>query len=433
MKLKLTSSERNWVLYDVGNSAFTLLVSTIMPIYFNYLAGQGGISSVDYMAYWGYAASIATFIVAIMGPILGTLADTKGFKKPIFTIAIVFGAIGCVSMGLAKQWLVFLVIYIIAKIGYSGSLIFYDSMLSDVTEEQRMDHVSSQGFAWGYIGSCVPFVACLGIVLGADTIGISFEAAMALAFAIVAIWWFGLSIPLVKSYKQKYYVERKKHAVADSFLRLGQTLKSVRKNKKIFIFLLAFFFYIDGVYTIIDMATAYGAALGLNSTGLLLALLVTQIVAFPCAIVFGRLAQRVASDKLITVCIAAYLGIAIFAMFLATQLQFWILAILVGMFQGGIQALSRSYFTKIIPAEQSGEYFGLLDICGKGASLMGTTLVSVISQLTGSVNFGVGAIAILFIIGIILFQIAAKMNIPKAELPIEEQSQEAYALKEGLI
>lgn len=174
--------------------------------------------------------------------------------------------------------------------------------------------------------------------------------------------------------------------------------------------MLAFFFYIDGVYTIIDMATAYGAALGLDSTGLLLALLVTQLVAFPCCIIFGRLAQKYSAATLITICIAAYLGIAVFAMFLATQTQFWILAVLVGMFQGGIQALSRSYFTKIIPAEQSGEYFGLLDICGKGAAFMGTAIVSIVSQITGDINKGVGMIAILFIIGFILFRYSVKLN-----------------------
>lgn len=409
MKLRLTKSEKNWVLYDVGNSAFTLLVSTIMPIYFNYLAGNEGVSSVNYLAYWGYAASIATLLVALMGPICGTLADTKGFKKPIFIVSITIGAVGCISLGLAKQWLVFLIIFVVAKVGYSGSLIFYDSMLSDVTDEDRMDHVSSQGFAWGYIGSCVPFIACLVLVLGADAIGISMEMAMAIAFVIIAVWWVGMSFPLFKSYKQKHYVERQPHAVANSFKRLGNTFKNVRKEKIIFLFLLSFFFYIDGVYTIIDMATAYGSALGLDSTGLLLALLVTQFVAFPCAIIFGRLAQKFASDKLITVCITAYLGIAIFAMFLSTQAQFWALAIFVGMFQGGIQALSRSYFTKIIPPEQSGEYFGLLDICGKGASFMGTFVVSAISQLTGNINLGVGAIAILFVIGIVLFRQTVKL------------------------
>ena len=404
--MKLTKEEKNWILYDVGNSAFTLLIATIMPLYFNYLAEQAGLSSVDYLAYWGYAASVATLFVVFIGPVFGTLADTKGFKKPVFSVALAVGVAACVLMGFAKQWLVFLVIYVIAKTGYSASLIFYDSMLADVTTADRMDQVSSQGYAWGYIGSCVPFVVCLMIVLGAGKLGISMELAMGISFFVTAAWWVLMTVPMLKTYRQKNYVERKPHAFRESFARIGKTFLNVRKEKKIFLFLLAFFFYIDGVYTIIDMATAYGSALGLDSTGLLLALLMTQIVAFPCAILFGRLARRFRTEHLITVCVVAYIGIALFACVLRTQTQFWILAIFVGMFQGGIQALSRSYYAKIIPAEQSGEYFGLLDICGKGASFIGTAIVSVVSQLTGDINKGVAMIVVLFVVGVALFRIA---------------------------
>lgn len=406
MKTGMTREEKNWVLYDVGNSAFVLLVATIMPIYFNYLAENAGLSAADYLAYWGYATSAATLIVALLGPVFGTLADTEGLKKPIFTTTMLIGGIGCFALGFSRQWFLFLLIYIIAKIGFSGSLIFYDSMLGDITTEDRVDNVSSQGYAWGYIGSCVPFVVCLGVVLGAGKIGISTELAMMISFAIVAVWWIGASIPLLKSYQQKHYVERQPKAVQNSFKRLGATLKNIRNEKKIFLFLLAFFFYIDGVYTIIDMATAYGTALGLDSTGLLLALLVTQLVAFPFAIIFGRLSKCYDVRTLITICIAAYFGIAVFAIFLKAQWQFWIMAILVGMFQGGIQALSRSYFTKIIPAEKSGEYFGLMDICGKGASFLGTTVISLIAQFTGKVNIGVGAISLFFVCGMIVFKMA---------------------------
>ena len=406
MKTGMTREEKNWVLYDVGNSAFVLLVATIMPIYFNYLAENAGLSAADYLAYWGYATSAATLIVALLGPVFGTLADTEGLKKPIFTTTMLIGGIGCLALGFSRQWFLFLLIYIIAKIGFSGSLIFYDSMLGDITTEDRVDNVSSQGYAWGYIGSCVPFVVCLGVVLGAGKIGISTELAMMISFAIVAVWWIGASIPLLKSYQQKHYVERQPKAVQHSFKRLGATLKNIRNEKKIFLFLVAFFFYIDGVYTIIDMDTAYGTALGLDSTGLLLALLVTQLVAFPFAIIFGRLSKCYDVRTLITICIAAYFGIAVFAIFLKAQWQFWIMAILVGMFQGGIQALSRSYFTKIIPAEKSGEYFGLMDICGKGASFLGTTVISLIAQLTGKVNIGLGAISLFFVCGMIVFKMA---------------------------
>ena len=274
-------------------------------------------------------------------------------------------------------------------------------MLSDVTTPECVDHVFSQGYAWGYIGSCVLFVVCLLLVLNVGKIGLSMEMSMMISFAIIAFWWFGLTLPLLKTYQQKYYVERKPHAMQNSFKRLFETIKNVRKEKKIFLFLLAFFFYIDGVYTIIDMATAYGTALGFESTGLLLALLLTQVVAFPFAILFGRLSSKYEAAKLIRVCILAYLGISIFAIFLTKQWQFWVLAILVGMFQGGIQSLSRSYFTKIIPSEKSGEYFGLMDVCG-------TTVVGVLSQTTGQINFSLGALSVFFMLGIVFFRMSEK-------------------------
>ena len=430
MKFKLTSLEKKWVLYDVGNSAFTMMVSTIFPIYFNYLAGNAGISDVDYLAYWGYATSVCTLLVAILGPTLGAIADTKNFKKTVFFVAMGVGVFGCILLGFLSSWIWFLGIFVLAKTGYSASLIFYDAMLTDVTDPERMDAVSSHGYAWGYIGSCVPFIVCLVLVLGSGKIGISMEMSMMIAFLIIAAWWLVMSLPLLKGYEQKFYVEKQKHAVKESFCRLGQTFGNIRKEKHIFMFLLAFFFYIDGVYTIIDMATAYGAALGLDSTGLLLALLVTQIVAFPCAILFGKLSGKMETSRLITVCIFAYLGIAIFAVFLKSQIQFWILAVLVGMFQGGIQALSRSYFTKIIPAEKSGEYFGLMDICGKGASFMGTTIVSLVSQITGNINAGVGMIAVLFVAGIILFRKSVSLCNTKShvqETPHRSHLTSAYS------
>ena len=410
MKLKLTSLEKKWVLYDVGNSAFTMMVSTIFPIYFNALAEGAGISDVNYLAYWGYATSICTLIVAILGPTLGAVADTKNFKKIIFSICMGIGVFGCVLLGFLSSWIWFLGVFVLAKTGYSASLIFYDAMLTDVTEPERMDSVSSHGYAWGYIGSCVPFIACLGIVLGADKLGIGTQTAMILAFMITAFWWLGSSVPLLRSYRQKYFAEAEGHVVRNSFKRLGRTFLELAKQKHIFVFLLAFFFYIDGVYTVIDMATAYGQALGLDSTGLLLALLVTQIVAFPCVLIFSRLVKKVRPETIITICIAAYFCIAVYAYWLDTQFDFWLLAVLVGMFQGTIQALSRSYFAKIIPAEKSGEFFGIYDICGKGASVIGTALVSVLSQLTGSINIGVSALSVMFLIGLVLFRYSAKLN-----------------------
>lgn len=408
--MKLTKLEKYWILYDVGNSAFIMLVSTIIPIYFNYLAGNAGISEVDYLAYWGYAASVATVIVALIGPILGSVADTKNYRKPLFVISMMVGVIGCATLSVPTSWIVFLAVFVIAKVGYNASLIFYDSMLVDVTTGERMDMVSSHGYAWGYIGSCIPFVISLVFVLMYEKIGITMKMAMAIAFFINAAWWLLVTIPLLRKYEQNYYTEMPKHPVRDSFKRLGHTLSSIKKEKNIFLYLLSFFFFIDGVYTIIEMATAYGSALGLDSTGLLLALLVTQIVAFPCALIFSKLSKKYATDFLIKICILAYFGIAVFAIQLDKQWEFWLLAVLVGMFQGAIQALSRSYFAKIIPAEKSGEYFGIYDICGKGASFMGTTLVGIVAQVTNVANAGVGIIAVLFMVGFVLFHKVAQLN-----------------------
>lgn len=405
---KLTKLEKYWILYDVGNSAFVLLVATILPIYFNYLAGQGGLSDVDALAYWGYGVSISTLIVAVIGPVLGTIADTKGYKKPIFTFSMMMGVIGCGALSLPSSWVVFLAVFVIAKVGYSASLIFYDAMLSDVTMPERMDQVSSQGYAWGYIGSCVPFIVSLLFVLGYDAIGISMPAAMTIAFFINAGWWLLVTIPLLRCYKQTHGIDRPKHVVKDSFLRLANMFRDIRKHKKIFLFLVAFFFYIDGVYTIIEMATAYGSAIGLDTQGLLLALLVTQIVAFPFALIFGKAAKKYKNTSLIKLCIVCYFCIALFAIQLDKQWEFWLLAVCVGMFQGGIQALSRSYFARIIPPEKAGEFFGIFDICGKGASFMGTALVGLVTQLTQNPGSGVGMLAVLFAVGFVFFGKAVK-------------------------
>ena len=409
MKLKLTKLERAWIMYDVGNSAFVLLVATIIPIYFNYLADLENISSSDYLAYWGYAASIATILVAVIGPVCGTIADTRNMKKKIFIACLLVGTIGCASLGLMTHWVAFLAVFVIAKVGFSSSIVFYDAMLTDVTTEERMDDVSSQGYAWGYIGSCIPFIIGLCLVLFGDKIGLTMQLSMTIAFLLTAVWWFVVTIPLLRQYRQIHYVENQGQIIRRSFGRLWNSLREMKKEKHVFMFLLAFFFYIDGVYTIIDMATAYGESLGLDSTGLLLALLVTQIVAFPFCLIFAWLAKKYKGTTLISICIGAYFLIILYAMQLDKQYEFWILAVCVGMFQGGIQALSRSHFAKIIPPEKSGEYFGLLDICGKGASFLGTTLISVISQITGKVNIAVGSIAFIFIIGFVIFRKAVAM------------------------
>lgn len=420
-KSNLTALEKSWILYDVGNSAFILMVSTLIPIYFNALASGAGVSEDLYLSYWGYAGSIATILVAIIGPICGTLAD-RNLKKPIFLASAGMGILGCGLLGLASHWLVFLGLFVVTRVGYSSSVVFYDSMLPEITSEDRMDRISSTGYALGYIGSVIPFIVCLVLVLMHSNFGFTQSTAMSISFAIIALWWIFCTVPLLKKYRQKASVATHKSPLGDAFRQITRTLRYARQEKHIFLYLIAFFFFIDGVYTIIDMATAYGTAVGLDTTGLLLALLLTQFVAFPFAILFGRLAAKYDAGLLIKVCIIAYAGITTFAIFLMEQWQFWVLATLVGMFQGGIQSLSRSYLGKIIPPERSGEFYGLMDIFGKGASFVGLTMVSMISQVTAGMtvnlfgmelqneNMAVASLLVLFAAGFLLFCKADKLN-----------------------
>lgn len=406
----LTKLEKKWILYDVGNSAFALLVSTILPIYFKNVATNEGISMANSTAYWSYAVSISTLIVAILGPILGTIADIKDHKKNLFTLFLMIGVIGCAGLILPKSCLLFLIVFIIAKVGFSGSLIFYDAMINDVASEDRLDVVSSYGYAWGYIGSCIPFTACLILILLADKISISSTLATMISFLIIALWWLITSLPLLKSYKQKYYIEKSENQITESFSRLGTIFKELKSEKKILTFLLAFFFYIDGVYTIIDMASSYGKDVGISDNNLLFALLLTQVVAFPCSILFGKLTTKYKSETLIASCILGYFFIALFALQLDKPWEFWFLAVCVAVFQGAIQALSRSYFARIIPKNKSSEYFGIFDIFGKGASVLGTLLMGISTQLSGSSKTGVLCISFMFIIGFFLFKKSEKIN-----------------------
>lgn len=396
--MKLTKSERNWILYDVGNSAFILLFTTIIPIMFNSLA-KGHLKDSTYLAYWGYAVTISTILTALVGPYFGALADKFSLRKRFFIVFMALGALGCFLFPFTKSWMVFLALVIISKVGFNGSLVFYDSMLIDITSEDRMDNVSSLGFAYGYIGSVIPFVISILISVKHEALGIGMDLAMKMVFTINALWWVLFTLPLLKVYRQKYVRTEEE----TDKMHLLQTFEKIRGDRKIYMFLFAFLFYIDGVYTIISMATAYGTSLGLSSNGLILALLVTQLVAFPCAIYFGKISKKYETGVLIKICIFAYLLISIYAIFLNNIVQFWILAVSVGMFQGAIQALSRSYYAKIIPKENSGEYFGIYDVFGKGAAIIGTLVVSLVTQATGNQHLSISTLSIMFLIGIILF------------------------------
>lgn len=401
MLKNFTKAEKSWIFYDWANSAYSVVISAaILPIFFKTLAKNGGVSPNMADSYWGYANSIATLIVAILAPILGTVGDYKGKKMQFFKFFFILGALSTAALSFTNQWMALLIIYMVTVIGFSSANIFYDAFLIDVTTEEKMDTVSSYGFALGYIGgSTIPFVISIGLVLFGSKIGISSSLAVKMSFMLTAIWWIIFSIPMLKNVKQIYYIEREKNTIKKSFLRLYNTFMNIRQYKKVFVFLLAYFFYIDGVNTIIKMSTVYGDSVGVGSNSLLLALLMTQIVAFPFAILYGKLAKKVGTRTMLLVGIAIYIVICFVGYNMKTAVEFWILAFLVATSQGGIQALSRSYFGKMIPKEKANEFFGFYDIFGKFAAIMGPALYAMFSQITGHSRYGVLSVLLLFVIG----------------------------------
>ena len=395
----LSKRERSWVLYDVGNSAYVMLAATLIPIYFSAIAEPGPSAVVA----WGYATTVASLALALLMPFLGSLADLKGNKKKFLAGAIGTGAVSLAVMGAPGNAMVFLGIYVFSSVMLNASLVFYDAFLVDATEQDRYDEVSSQGYAWGYIGSCIPFIVCLVIVLFGSGFGIGQLDGIRISFVITAAWWLVFSVPVLRDVHQTHFKAREAHLFRHTLKGLAGPCKKIARDKRLLMYMLAFFFYIDGVHTIITMSTSYGTDLGIDSTQLVLALLVTQFVAFPSAIAYGRLAGRFGTKRMLLIAVFAYFCITLFAaFFLRSAAEFWVLAVCVGLFQGGIQALSRSEFGKLIPKENANEYYGFFDIFGKYATIMGTLLVSVFTQLTGSSSYGVLSVAVLFIVGFIL-------------------------------
>lgn len=395
----LSKRERSWVLYDVGNSAYVMLAATLIPIYFSAIAEPGSSAVVA----WGYATTVASLALALLMPFLGSLADLKGNKKKFLAGTIGTGAVSLAVMGVPGNAMVFLAIYVFSSVMLNASLVFYDAFLVDATEQDRYDEVSSQGYAWGYIGSCIPFIVCLVIVLFGSSFGIGQLDGIRISFVITAAWWLVFSVPVLRDVHQTHFKAREEHLFRHTLKGLVGTCKKIARDKRLLMYMLAFFFYIDGVHTIITMSTSYGTDLGIDSTQLVLALLVTQFVAFPSAIAYGRLAGRFGTKRMLLIAVFAYFCITLFAaFFLRSAAEFWVLAVCVGLFQGGIQALSRSEFGKLIPKEHANEYYGFFDIFGKYATIMGTLLVSVFTQLTGSSSYGVLSVAVLFIVGFVL-------------------------------
>ncbi len=404
---RFTKEEKSWMFYDWAASAYSIIISTaVFPLFYKASAANAGVSSVDSTAYLGFTISIATLLLAILSPILGTIADYQGFKKRFFTLFFTLGIIFTASLAFVPgdQWQLLLVFYTIGVIGFSGANIFYDAFLVDVSKEDRMDRVSSRGFGMGYIGSTIPFIISIAIIVLAQSnkLPLSVTAASQIAFIITAIWWGVFAIPMFKNVHQRYYIDREPNPIVNSFKRLRNTLREIKKYRALFLFLVAYFLYIDGVDTIIVMSTAYGTDLGIDSTNLLIILFVTQVVAAPFAILYGRLAKRFTGKRMLYVGIMVYIVVCIYAFFLKTTMDFWILAMLVASSQGGIQALSRAYYAKLVPKHKANEFFGFYTIFGRFAAILGPLLVAATAKITGSTSSGVLSLVILFILGLVI-------------------------------
>ena len=407
-------SERSWVLYDVANSAYTLMVTTaIFPLFYkNVIAADvpGAVST----ARLAFASSAFTLVVAVLATALGPMADYEGRKKRFFAVFFGLGvaATGLLAFVPAGREFAVLAAYGLSAIGFAAANVFYDSFLTDVTTPERMDRVSSAGYAWGYVGSTVPFVAAMALINLAPGAGLlTTEGAVRVAFLIAAVWWAAFTVPLFRSVRQVHFIAaagpKAADLVRDSVRRVAAVVRDLRGHRAVFIFLAAYFFYIDGVGTVIKLATAYGTDLGLSAETLLVMLLVVQLVAFPCALIYGRLAQRSewATRTLLLIGIGIYtvITVAAFAIWRLPEAarvpMFWVLSMLVASSQGGIQALSRSFYAGLIPANSSAEFFGFYNIFGKFAAIVGPVLVGVFAALTGDSSIGVLSLAVLFVAG----------------------------------
>jgi UMF1 family MFS transporter len=402
----MTKEEKSWILYDVANSAYTLIIVTaVMPVYFKSFIASG-VSGAESTAYWGYANAAASLAVAFMAPVLGALADRENFKKRFL--------VGFMGAGIASTFLLCAVgegqlffalfVYGISLIGFAGANIFYDSFLVDVTENERMDKISASGYAWGYIGSVVPFVIAMGLIMAGKKMGRQILMTR-IAFSMTAIWWLAFSIPIILNVKQKYF-SSSSMSLGESFATLLNTLKNMRKNRNAFLFIIAYFLYIDGVDTIIKMAAPYGKDAGLSVQQLMLAVLTIQIAAFPFALIYGKLAEIFSTKKMIFAGIVVYIFITLAGSALPMlesqkfkMILFWTLAMLIASSQGGVQALSRSFFGKLIPKENAGEFFGFYNIFGKFAAILGPLIMAAAIQITGDSKFGFLSIAPLFFAG----------------------------------
>ena len=413
MTVKFTKEERGWIMYDWANSAFaTIMVAAVFPVFFVGIAGGEGTPG---SLWWAVGLVIARAVVGVAAPFIGAIIDYKGYKKKLFVIFLIAGVLFTLLAAIGGSWRVLLVAYVLANIFWSVCNQIYDSFLPDVAEKERMDRVSATGYAMGYVGgSTIPFMVSIALLLfGERLFGIGATTSVRISVVMTALWWAVFSIPMIKNVRHRFGGELPEGGIHSKLLSdLGRTAKKIVKNRPLLLFMLAYIFYIDGVGTVISIATAYGAELGLGGTGMIGALFLTQIVAVPFSLLFGRLSGRINPLNLIVAAIAVYCVISGvgFAMGFGLEQElftvetalvlFWVLSFLVGTVQGGIQAISRSTFGRLIPPGQSGEYFGFFEILGRFAAVMGPALYALILGLSGRSSFAILSVLALFVVGL---------------------------------
>ncbi len=396
-----------WSFYDWANSAFaTTVMAGFFPVFFKAYWSTGATVQQSTF-YLGMANSIASIIVAALAPILGAIADKGSIKKKLL---IFFAFLGCIMTGSlwfvrAGYWQLAILFYITGTVGFSGANIFYDSLLPGVASEKKVDYASSLGFGLGYIGGGLLFLVNVVMYLKPGLFGIADDVtAIRIAFLTVAIWWAVFSLPIMLFVKEpnKNKGLPSGKAISSGFKQLRETFRQIRYLKVVGLFLFAYWFYIDGVDTIIRMAVDYGSSLGFPAESLIIALLIVQFVAFPATLLYNLLGKKTGIKKALLIAIAAYSILTILGYFMKTTTHFYILAVSIGLFQGGIQALSRSYYSRLIPEKQAAEFYGFFNMLGKFAAVIGPALMGIVTLITGSNRLGILSILVLFIAGAIL-------------------------------
>jgi UMF1 family MFS transporter len=396
-----------WTMYDWANSAFaTTIMAAVLPIFYYDVAAKT-IDSTLATSYWGYSQSIAVLLIAILAPVLGAIADHSSSKKAFLRFFAYMGMIASVLLAFVGEgdYILASVLLIVGTIGFSGGNAFYDAFLPEIAPKDEMDRISTRGYAFGYIGGGLLLAINLAMIMYPSTFFLPNKmVATQLSFVTVGVWWFLFSIPMFR-YVQERKVERESAAgsyITIGFKRLRTTFGEIRQYKQLLIFLVAFWLFNDGISTIIKMATIYGRDIGIGSTDLIAALLITQFVGIPFAFLFGYLAKILQAKRALALALWIYVIIVILGYFMTSAIHFYILAICVGMVQGGAQALSRSIFGSMVPENRNAEFFGFYGISAKFSAIFGPFVFALVGQLTGSSRFGIISLVIFFIVGLYL-------------------------------